>query len=133
MGNLHTVAAAAVTITTTTETVIATVGPFNVNVPAAIGQGVMLDGSINLLVGTGATAAVIRVRSGSLTGALIGVAHTVTVTAGTTVELPIAELDAASLVVAGDTYVVTVQMTGASGNSTVNKVIFAAEDAVSFE
>lgn len=131
MANQHAVAASAVTIPTTTETVIATLGPFNENQLG--GQGVALDGGINLTVGTGATLATVRVRKGiDITGTLIGVAQSTTVTAGAAVSLPICELDP-TLVQVGVTYVVTVQQTAASANGTVNRVMFSCQAATAYE
>ena len=131
MANLHSVAASAVNVPTTTETVIATVGPFNEN-QALPAQGVNFDGNINITTGTGTTAVVVRVRAGSLTGALVGVAQTQVATAGQTINIPISELDP-TLVQANAIYVVTVQQTAASANGTVNRVIFACQDATAFE
>lgn len=150
MSNVHAAASSAVTLVTTAETVVATVGPFNTVTAAGAGsqalntvpqgsatysqagpQGVAIAGSINLLVGTGGTAAVVRVRQGSLTGALVGLAQTTTVIAGNVVDLDVGELDANP--VSPATYVVTVSVTGASANSTMNRAVFTAQDATSFE
>lgn len=131
MANLHTVSASAVNVPTTTETVLATVGPFSEN--QAGGQGVSFDGNINLTVGTGGTAATVRVRRGTdITGTLIGVAQSQTVVAANSVNLPIAELDPVT-VQPNVTYVVTIQQTAASANGTVNRVVFSAQDATAFE
>lgn len=150
MSNVHASAASAVTLVTTAETVVATVGPFNTVTSTGAGsqalntlpqgsasysqagpQGVAIVGSLNVTIGTGGTAAVVRVRQGSLTGALVGVAQTATVTAGNVVTLDIGELDGSP--VSPATYVVTVSITGASANSTVNRVVVTAQDANSFE
>jgi hypothetical protein len=132
MANQHSVAASAVSVPTTTETVLATIGPFNEN-QVTPSQGIAFDGNINLLAGTGATAATVRVRQGTgITGALVGVAQVQTVTAGNTVNIPIAELDP-TLVQVGAQYSVTVQQTAATGNGTVNRVVFSCQDAVPFE
>lgn len=131
MANQHSVAASAITIPTTSETVLATLGPFSEN-QAPPAQGVAFDGNINLTSGTGTTSVVVRVRSGSLTGPIIGVAQSQTVTAGQTINIPIAELDP-TLVQATAVYVVTVQQTAATGNGTVNRVIFSCMDSTAFE
>jgi hypothetical protein len=132
MANQHSVAASAVTIVTTTETVIATLGPFNEN-QVAPAQGIAFDGNINMTVGTGGTAVTVRVRQGTaITGTLVGVAQAQTATAGNTINLPIGELDP-TLIQVNAQYVVTVQQTAASGNGTVNRVIFSCQDAVPFE
>jgi hypothetical protein len=132
MANNHTVAASAVTVPTTTETVLATLGPFNENMAGEFAQGVACDGNINLTAGTGATAVTMRIRRGGLTGTLIGVASVQTVTAGNVVNIPIAELDP-TLVQVGVTYVVTLQQTAASANGTVNRVVFSCQDATAYE
>ena len=132
MANQHAVAASAVTIPTTTETVVATLGPFNEN-QSAPAQGISFDGNINITSGTGTTAITVRVRAGTTTaGTLIGVAQSNVATAGQTINLPVAELDP-TLVQANAQYVVTVQQTAASANGTVNRVVFACQDAVPFE
>lgn len=133
MANQHSVAASAVNVPTTTETVLATLGPFNENQASQFSQGIAFDGNINLTVGTGGTAATVRVRRGvDITGALIGVAQAQTVTAGNTVNIPIAELDP-TLVQVGVTYVITLQQTAASANGTVNRVIFSCQDSTAYE
>lgn len=132
MANQHSVAVSAVNIPTTTETVVATLGPFNEN-QVAPAQGISFDGNINITSGTGTTALVMRVRSGTTTaGTLIGVAQTQSTTAGQTVNVPIAELDP-TLIQANAQYVVTIQQTAASANGTVNRCIFSCQDAVPFE
>lgn len=132
MANNHTVAASAVNVPTTTETVLATLGPFNENMAGEFAQGVACDGNINFTAGTGATSITMRVRRGGLTGALIGVAAVQTVTAGNVVNIPIAELDP-TLVQVGVTYAVTLQQTAASANGTVNRVVFSCQDATAYE
>lgn len=132
MANQHSVAASAVNVPTTTETIIATIGPFNEN-QVAPAQGIAFDGNINMTIGTAGTAVTVRVRQGALvTGTLVGVAQAQTVTAGNTVNIPIAELDP-TLVQVGAQYVVTVQQTAATANGTVNRVVFSCQDAVPFE
>jgi hypothetical protein len=132
MANQHSVAASAVTVVTTAETVLATLGPFTENQAAGFGQGVAFDGNVNLTVGTGATLATLRIRNGGLAGALVGVAQAQTVVATNQANIPISELDP-TLVQANVSYVVTIALTAASANSTVNRVIFSCQDATSFE
>lgn len=132
MANQHSVAASAVTVVTTAETVLATIGPFNENQAAGFAQGVAFDGNVNMTVGTGGTLATLRIRNGGLTGALVGVAQAQTVAAGNQVNIPISELDP-TLVQVGVSYVVTVQLTAASANSTANRVIFSCQDATAYE
>lgn len=131
MANVHCVAASAVNVPTTTETVVVTMTAFTENQPQ--GQGIQFDGNINMTVGTAGTAVTVRVRRGvDTTGTLIGVAQAQTVAAGNTVNIPIAELDTV-VVQQNVTYVVTVQQTAATANGTVNRVVFAAQDATAFE
>jgi hypothetical protein len=96
-------------------------------------QGVYLGGSINVTAtATGTTLYTVRVRQGSLTGSLVGVAQALTAVsaAGQITQLDIGELDP-TLVQTPAIYVVTV--TTNSGAATVNRVVFTAEDANSFE
>jgi hypothetical protein len=144
MGNLHAVAASAVAVVSATETVIATMTAFNENEAAGAGglslgvggvgpQGVYLGGSINVTAtGTGTTLYTVRVRQDSLTGATVGVAQTVTAVsaAGQVTLMDIGELDP-TLVQTPATYVVTLLTN--SGAATVNRVVFTAETANSFE
>lgn len=132
MANLHAVAASAVTIPTTTETVVATLGPFTEN-QVSPAQGVAFDGNINITTGTGTTSVTVRVRQGTgITGALVGVAQSQVATAGQTINIPISELDP-TLVQPNAQYVVTVQQAAASANGTVNRAIFCCQDATPFE
>lgn len=149
MSNLHATQATAVTVVTTAETVIATLTPFtenqglanagtgdlrNLQVASGPGaQGVLLSLIANCLIGTGATAAVLRLRVNTLTGTIIATTQTLTVVAGQTVNLDAMWLDAVLSYPNGVQYVVTLQMTGASGNTTVNLAVLTGEDANSFE
>lgn len=148
MGNLHCVSnvvagsVSPIAIPATTETVVATMTAFNENMPGGSGpslgstpslgsQGVYLGGSINLTTAAGVSVATLRVRQGSLTGALVGAAQVVAVAASVTgIALDIGELDP-TLVQTPAVYVVTIALTGGTG--TVNRVLFTAEDATSFE
>jgi hypothetical protein len=90
------------------------------------GQGVGVNGSLNITAGTGTTAVVVRVRAGVGTGgALIGVAMTNTLAAGNTATIPFAVLD--PTVVGTVQYTVTVQQTGGSVAGTVNSVYLSLE------
>jgi hypothetical protein len=140
MGNLHAVAASAVSVPSTAEIVVATMTAFNENTPApsnpSLGnlpntgaQGVYLGGAINITA-VGAATATIRLRQGSLTGALVGVAQVNTLAAGIALGVDICELDP-TFVQFPAIYVVTVQLS--TSTATVNRVIFTAEDATSFE
>jgi len=129
--NVHAVAASAVNVPTTTETVIATLTAFNEQQAGEFAQGVLIQATVNFLPGTGTTAVVLRIRKGSLTGTLVGVAQTTTVTAGAVTGLSCDELD--TVLIQNVTYVLTAQQTGASANGTVNRVVLTAEDASAFE
>lgn len=132
MANQHSVAASAVNVPTTTETVLATIGPFNENEGADWSQGITFDGNINLTPGTATTSATVRIRRGGLTGTLIGVAQSQGVTAAVPANIPIAELDP-TLIQVGVSYVVTIQQTAATANGTVNRVVFSCQDATAYE
>jgi hypothetical protein len=132
VANLHANAASAVTLTTTAETVLATITAFNENTAGEFAEGVLIQATVNLTLSAASTAVVLRIRKTGLTGTLVGVAQTVTVTASTTVQLSIDELDT-GLVQPGVVYVFTAAVTAASGNSTANRAIITAEDASAFE
>jgi hypothetical protein len=119
---------ATVTVVTTAETVVAQVGPFVYDLPVGgaqsnPGQGVSISADMNVTVGAGATAAVLRCRQGSITGPVVGVAWTVPVTASANANLDFEEFDTSRVPAqaGGVTYFVTVSFTGATGNSTVNE------------
>lgn len=110
------VAAGAVPVTANTETVVATVT--NVQ-PRALGQGILLDGAVNITPQAAATSITLRVRRGSLTGALVGSAWPTTLdpaadpqVCGVHVCDRVAEVNNA-------TYVLTAQQAGAAGDATV--------------
>jgi hypothetical protein len=132
MGNLHAVAASAVTLTNAAEGVIATLTAFNENEAGEFAQGVVLQAGLNVTIGTGGVALVLRVRKVSLTGTLVGLAQTITVTAGNVVQASIDELDT-TLIQPGIVYVLTGQVTSGSANSTVNRVVLTAEVASAFD
>jgi hypothetical protein len=115
--NVATVAATgSQTITTTTETVVATLGGLNT---APSQSRVAMTGIVNITVGTGGTSVTLRVRRASVSGTVVGVAMSHTVAAGSNYSLAVQALDSPGEV-AGATYVVTVAVTAATGNSTVN-------------
>ena len=98
------------------ETVILTLA--NVSTPGE-GSAVELYGVVNLTVGTNGVGAVVRVRRGSLTGALIGTAQTDTVVATDKYTIPFNVSDG-PVDEAGATYVVTVTETSGTVNGTIN-------------
>jgi len=115
--NVATVAATgSQTITTTTETVVATLSGLNTDRSQS---RVALTGVVNITVGTGGTSVTLRVRRASVYGAVVGSALSHTVAAGSNYSLAVQALDAPGEV-AGATYVITVAVTAATGNSTVN-------------
>lgn len=121
------------TLVTTAETVIATLTPFNVDNPA--GEGVLIQGDVNVSPGTAATQIVLRVRQGGLTGTLVGVAMPNSVAATNTYNIGSTWLDASALALldTGLTYVLTAQQTSATANGTVNAAIIAAGSTTAVE
>jgi hypothetical protein len=112
-----------------TEGVIA--GSNTIDYNAAAGQGLIVRGVLNVTAGTGTTAVVIRVRKGNqITGALVGLAQTVTLAAGSSATIPYEVLDNAPITAGVDPqgaqsvgqnmYSVTIQQTGGTGAGTVN-------------
>jgi len=119
------------TITTTTETVVAT-STTNVENNPAVGASTIVRGTINITAGTGTTAIVVRVREASLTGTLVGNAITISVTAGSLYQIPFEVVDASAygtVNTTGAVWVATVQQTGASGNGTVNQTTVETQAA----
>lgn len=83
-----------------------------------------ISGTVNITPGTGTTAIVIRVRQGSLTGPLVGVASTHTVVAGSPQSISFGATDFSTFTeqVGGGVYVVTAAQTGGTGAGTTNMV-----------
>lgn len=102
---------------TSAETAILTTDTVAYN--AVGGEGVWINGMLNLLAGTGTTAVVIRVRKGAntTTGTIVGAARTHTLAATNSASVPVSELDTTPG--ANNVYTVTVQQTGgaAAGNA----------------
>ena len=132
MANVHAVhTTGATTVTTTTETVGATIGPFNINDPG--GQGILLEGILSITAGTGTTSVTCRLRQGTgITGTVVGNAVSQTVTAGNTYLLSPMALDT-TLSATNQQYVITVQQTGATANGTINYAVLSSVDAVAAE
>lgn len=104
------------TITTTTETVVATVvvgtaGPFDI----------AFQGVLDLTLGATVTGCTLRVRRDSVAGAVVGQPEVWTIPVGTVprATMPIAVVDPVRDC-AGATYVLTITQAGATGNGTVN-------------
>lgn len=147
--NQHASAATAVTVVTTAETIIGTLGPFSVNQGLSGGgagdlrllqpasppgaEGVVVESFNNVAVGGGATSLTLRLRANSIGGAVISVPLVQTVTAGQTINTGAVWLDPALSYPTGILYVVTAQFGAATGNSTFNLAVVTAEDANSFE
>jgi len=107
----------AVTLVTTAETVVLTLPAFSVDLPS---RHVTLRALLVITPGAATTALTFRFRQGSLTGALIGSAIVDPVFGAVGVaETHIAELDLNPGEWAGQTVVVTVQQTAATGNGSV--------------
>lgn len=103
----------AVTITTTTETVLLTLAGVSTRDASEL---VQLIAHAAVTLGTGTTSYVVRLRRGvDITGTLIGNADTYQGTAGNTVLVAIQRVDAPGAV-AGQSYVVTLQQTAATAN-----------------
>lgn len=124
------------TVVTTAETVVLTTAPYVYDMPnpfvggehAGAGQGVTINGLVNIApIGAGTTLGTVRVRQGNLTGPVVGGAAgsiTQSLVAGNSAEITYAALDTSRWCAqnGGGVYVVTIQMTGATGNSTVQPV-----------
>jgi len=105
-------AAAAETVVYTTPALVAGVGQSPVDI----------SGTINITPGTAATAAIVRVRQAGLTGTLLSASPSHTVVAGAPQSISFGATDATTYLqsVGGGVYVVTLQMTAATGATTVN-------------
>lgn len=104
-----------VTLVTTAETVVATLGPVNTRQAS---EPVVVEADVQVTAGTGATAITPRVRRGTaITDPLVGEGNPITVAAGNTVTVGIRVVDQPGEV-AGQSYVVTLQQTAATGNGT---------------
>lgn len=107
-----------VTLPTTAETVILTVR----NVNASLGRILFdFDGHASVTTGAGATSVVTRVRRGTvIMGTLVGDASIITLGAAVQSPLRIVVTDTLEGA-AGQSYVLTVQQTGATGNGAVTQ------------
>lgn len=110
-------------IVTTTETVIAQLSGVSTDRADAI---VNLEAVAQVTWGTGTTAATLRVRRGvDATGTLVGSAVAEGMAAGATDDMELQVQDQPGEV-AGQSYVLTVQQTGASANGTAQQSSLAA-------
>ena len=119
----------AVTVTTTSETVLATSDTLTL-APTG-GEGYRINGVLNVALGAGTTAVVVRVRQNSVTGSVVGAAVTTTATASTTVTIPFDVQDFAANNAPVANYVVTMVATGATANSTGNLTTIAVTPVTS--
>lgn len=110
--------ATAVTDGGATETVVLTSKPVSTQGP---GSTVTLFGTLNVTAGTNGVAAIVRIRRGSVTGTILGVATTDTSVATDKYTIPFNVTDD-NLDEAGGLYVVTITETSASADGTVNYV-----------
>src|ERR1700758_1096914 len=100
---------------TTAETVVGTITIPAENQPGA--DGVLISGVVTGTTGAGTTAIVVRVRQGVGTaGAIVPNSSTVQVGASLNTSAYFACLDTQTQYPAGNTYSITVQQTGATGN-----------------
>jgi hypothetical protein len=118
MSNLDTQQiAAAQTIVTTTELDCGTVSLGGRVVGA--GEGLAITGSVNVTQGTSGTAVTVRVRKGEgIAGTVVGQALVSPLAAAAAGTIPFGVIDTAPA--DGATYSVTVQLTAAAANGTVN-------------
>lgn len=116
MTTSHTVQqTAGVAPVTTTETVILTINIPSENQPLG-SDGIYLSGTVGGTAGAGTTAVGIRIRQGTVTGAVVGNVYTEPVTASALFTIGFDVLDPTTSYPAGNTYVVTATQTGATGN-----------------
>lgn len=122
MAILHTIdqvnTVTAQTITTTSETIVATAPLINTSKPNGF---VWLHGHVNLTLGTGAASLILRVRRGTtVAGTVLGNPVACVVSASTTVRFAIDEIDT-YVDSSGIQWVLTAVVGSATANSTVNE------------
>lgn len=122
--------APATTITTTTETVAASVPAHETNV-GSNNQGVVVHGVVQVTTGASTTAIVVKLRLGTntITGTQIGTSQTSPATASVDNAVPFCFVDATPDDLASG-YSITVTQTGAAGNGTVKSVDYAVDVAL---
>jgi hypothetical protein len=91
-------------------------------------QVIKLSGAINFTVGTSGNAATLRIRRDTLTGTLVGTAQTLPVTTVVATDTVIGAVNVSDQPgnVAGQVYVMTLQVATAAATSTVNNVNITA-------
>lgn len=121
------ISTAATSLVTTAETAVLTFTIPPENQAASTGLGIYLNGTFNFTPGTGTTAVVLRIRQGSGTGgAVVGVPFSTPVTAAvanSTAECTVN--DPVDVYLAGNTYTLTAQQVGATGNGTAAQALVA--------
>lgn len=123
--------AAAQTIVTTTELAVATLSPGAARIQP-VGEGLCISGYVNVTQGTNGTAVVTRVREGvGIAGAVVGAALSNPLAAAVLGSVPFGGVDSA--VLDNQQYSVTVQLTGATANGTVNGGIAFVDGATTNE
>lgn len=105
------------TLTTTAETVVATLAGASTS---RAGKAVRLHGMVKLTTGAGTTAVNLRIRRDSLTGTEVAESNVVQVeaAAGSTEDHDISADDGANGELYNQTYVLTAQQTAATGDGT---------------
>lgn len=115
------------TLTTTAETVVATLTGVS---SKRAGQRVHLEGHINITTGTSTTAVVLRVRQDSLTGTVVDTVETDSLAAAAAGN-PEDHFIEADFAAGGElslkTFVLTASQTGAAANGTVNLAALRAD------
>jgi hypothetical protein len=105
---------------TTAETVA--VNTPNISYNNAMGSGLSISGTVNVLAGAGVTGITLRVKQGGISGGLLGNPTLNTIPAGNTETLVFDVVDLSNYASApGSFYTVTALATGATGNSTINQ------------
>jgi hypothetical protein len=123
--------AAAVTITTTNETIVAKTNPFDM-FAAGEGSRFMVWFEALVTVGTAGTAVTVRIYrgpTGTTADTLIATSSAINATAGNVVQVAASTIDSTSQDYAGVMYSASITVTGATGNSTVgaNQAAMEAE------
>jgi len=127
------------TVVTTAETTVVTTPAYVYDYPnpfvggehAGAGQGVTVSGVLNVNpAGTAATAVTVRVRQGTITGTIVST-ELQSVVAGNSQEVTYEGVDTSRWCAqaGGGVYVVTVQFTAATGNSTITLATVDVEGA----
>lgn len=115
---------------TTAETVVGTITIPPLNQPG--GDGVLISGIVTGTTGAGTTAIVVRVRQGNGTGgAILPNSTTVQVGASLNTSAYFSCLDTVTQYPNGNTYSVTVQQTGATGNGSNYNTTISSEPSTS--